>query len=174
MIYYFPFLHFPQTVFFLKLNFSFGKMLQTSFKRSASAKWVYYWNLPSSSDTDSFLNSSLKEFNSSFFLRRSEMADAKPSFYAPHYTISNPYIDKQYWHAGNYRLSVRRQSVREDVERRGTSVWRLTWIGLVLLKYDAHNRNKWRSLTTGNRPTLPQCGNESVVYYGLSSLDVKR
>jgi len=31
---------------------------------------------------------------------------------------------------------------------------------LGLVKVDAHNRDyKWRSLTTGNGPTLPQCGN---------------
>jgi len=29
---------------------------------------------------------------------------------------------------------------------------------LGLVKDDAHNRDKWRSLTTGNRPTLPQSG----------------
>jgi len=37
------------------------------------------------------------------------------------------------------------------------------------VKDDAHNRNKWRSLTTvstENRPTLPQCGDESVILYG--------
>jgi len=39
---------------------------------------------------------------------------------------------------------------------------------------EAHNRDKWRSLTTGNRPTLPQCGNEGVILYGLSPRDVKR
>jgi len=31
----------------------------------------------------------------------------------------------------------------------------------VLGKDDAHNRNKLRSLTTGNSPTLHWCGNES-------------
>jgi len=35
---------------------------------------------------------------------------------------------------------------------------------LGLVKDDAHNRGKWRSLTTGNRPTLPQCGNAGVVF----------
>jgi len=44
---------------------------------------------------------------------------------------------------------------------------------LSLVKDDAGNQDKWRSLTTGNGPTLPQCGNESVVHYGLRSLDVK-
>jgi len=29
------------------------------------------------------------------------------------------------------------------------------------------------SLTTGNRPTLPQWGNEGVMHYGLRSRDVK-
>jgi len=34
-----------------------------------------------------------------------------------------------------------------------------------MVKDDAHNRGKWRSFTTGNRPTLPQCDNEfSLVY----------
>jgi len=30
---------------------------------------------------------------------------------------------------------------------------------LGLVKDDAHNRDKWGSLTTGNRLTQPQCGN---------------
>jgi len=45
---------------------------------------------------------------------------------------------------------------------------------LGLVKDDTHNRYKWRSLTTRNRPTLPQRGNEGVVFYGLRSCDVKR
>jgi len=32
---------------------------------------------------------------------------------------------------------------------------------LSLVKNDAHNRDKWKSLTTANRPTLPQCSNGS-------------
>jgi len=43
-----------------------------------------------------------------------------------------------------------------------------------VLKDDAHIQNKWRRLTTGNRPRLPQCCNEVVVLYGLRSRDVKR
>jgi len=38
---------------------------------------------------------------------------------------------------------------------------------LGMVKDKAHNRDKWRSLTTGNRPTLPQCGNEGVMLYGF-------
>jgi len=38
---------------------------------------------------------------------------------------------------------------------------------LVLVKDDAHSRDKWRSLTTGNRPALSQCGNEGVILYGF-------
>jgi len=34
---------------------------------------------------------------------------------------------------------------------------------LDLVKYDANILDKWRNLTTGNCPTLPQCGNEGVV-----------
>jgi len=45
---------------------------------------------------------------------------------------------------------------------------------LVFLKDDAHNQDKWKSLTTGYRPTLPQCSIEGVVLYGLRSQDVKR
>jgi len=40
-----------------------------------------------------------------------------------------------------------------------------------LLKFlinDAHNQDKWRSLTTGNRPPLSQCGNEGVIFYGIN------
>jgi len=45
---------------------------------------------------------------------------------------------------------------------------------LGLVKDDAHNQdNKWRSLTTENRLTLPPCGSESVVLYGLRSSDIK-
>jgi len=32
---------------------------------------------------------------------------------------------------------------------------------------DVHNRNEWKRLTSGNRLTLPQCGNEGVIPYGL-------
>jgi len=45
---------------------------------------------------------------------------------------------------------------------------------LRLVNNDAHNRDKWTSLTTVNRPTLPQCSNEGVIRYGLRSRDVKR
>jgi len=45
---------------------------------------------------------------------------------------------------------------------------------LGLVKDDAHNRDKYRSLTTANRPTLPQCGNEYVILLGLHSRDVKQ
>jgi len=43
---------------------------------------------------------------------------------------------------------------------------------LDLVKDDAHNRDKWRSLTAGNCPTLPQFGNEGVILYGLRSRDI--
>jgi len=45
---------------------------------------------------------------------------------------------------------------------------------LGLVKDDAHNRDKSRSLTSRNCPTLHQCGNEGVILYGLRSRDVKR
>jgi len=46
---------------------------------------------------------------------------------------------------------------------------------LSLVKDDAHNRDMWRSLTTGNRSRLPQCSNEGqVILYGLCSHDVNR
>jgi len=45
---------------------------------------------------------------------------------------------------------------------------------LGLVKDDAYNRDKWRSWTYGNRPTLPRCSNVGVVFYGLRSRDVKR
>jgi len=50
---------------------------------------------------------------------------------------------------------------------------RVMSIFLGLVKDDAHNRDKWRSLTTENLPTLPQCGNEAVILYKLRSSDVK-
>jgi len=43
-----------------------------------------------------------------------------------------------------------------------------------MVKDDAYNRDKWTSLTTRNRPTLPQCGNEGVILYGARSREVKR
>jgi len=55
----------------------------------------------------------------------------------------------------NYRL--REQRVREHEE---VIMWNecvnvyMKWLGLV--KDDAQNRNQWRCLTSGNRPTLPQ------------------
>jgi len=45
---------------------------------------------------------------------------------------------------------------------------------LGLVKDDAHNRDKWRSLKSESRPTLPQCSNECVILYGLRSRDVKQ
>jgi len=45
---------------------------------------------------------------------------------------------------------------------------------LGLVKEDARYQDKWRSLTTENRPTLPQCGNEGVILYGLRFRDVNR
>jgi len=45
---------------------------------------------------------------------------------------------------------------------------------LDLDKDNAHNRDKWRSLTTGNHPTLLQCGNQGVILYELCSRDDKR
>jgi len=47
-------------------------------------------------------------------------------------------------------------------------------IKLGLCKDDAHNRDKWRSLTTGNRSTLPLCGKEGVVPNGLRSRGINR
>jgi len=44
---------------------------------------------------------------------------------------------------------------------------------LGLVKDDAHNRDRWKRLTSGSRPTLPQCGNEGVIILGLRSHDVK-
>jgi len=40
---------------------------------------------------------------------------------------------------------------------------------LGLFKNDAHNRGKCQSLTTGNHPTLSQCGNDGAILYGLGS-----
>jgi len=33
-----------------------------------------------------------------------------------------------------------------------------------LIKEDAQNQDRWRSLTTRNRPTLPQCYNEGLFH----------
>jgi len=45
---------------------------------------------------------------------------------------------------------------------------------LGLVKDDAYNGDKWRSLTTGNNQRLLQCGNEGVILYELHSHAVKR
>jgi len=37
----------------------------------------------------------------------------------------------------------------------------MKWLDFV--RECAHNRERWRSLITGNHPTLPQCGYECVV-----------
>jgi len=45
---------------------------------------------------------------------------------------------------------------------------------LSLAKNDAHNLVKCNSLTSSRiRLTVPQCGNESVILYGLRYWDVK-
>jgi len=45
---------------------------------------------------------------------------------------------------------------------------------LGFVKYDAQNRDRWMSMTTGNRKTLPKYSIEGVVFYGLRSRDIKR
>jgi len=45
---------------------------------------------------------------------------------------------------------------------------------LGLVKDDAHNPDKWNGLTSGDRPTLPQCSNERVGFRRVCSRDVKR
>jgi len=40
-----------------------------------------------------------------------------------------------------------------------------------LVKDDAHIRDKW-CLITGNCPTLPLCGNEGEIFYGLRSREL--
>jgi len=37
---------------------------------------------------------------------------------------------------------------------------------LSLVKDDGHNRDKWRSLTTGNCPTLVRRSKEGIVLFG--------
>jgi len=44
---------------------------------------------------------------------------------------------------------------------------------LGFVKDDAHNRDIQRSLTNGNRPTLPHINNKDVILYRLRSRDVK-
>jgi len=55
-----------------------------------------------------------------------------------------------------------KKCVKEDMKRLGSN------------NDDAHNREKWKNLTTGNLETLPLCGNEDVIRYGVRSCDVKR
>jgi len=45
---------------------------------------------------------------------------------------------------------------------------------LGLVKDDAHNPDKCRDLTTGNRPTVPKSCNEGVILYALHSCGTKR
>jgi len=47
----------------------------------------------------------------------------------------------------------------KEVERRGAKKWgKVDMKRLGLVNDDTHNRDMWRSLVTGCRPTLPQCG----------------
>jgi len=63
-------------------------------------------------------------------------------------------------------------------KKRGRKTWnacvKVDMKRVGLIKKDAHNGDRWKSLATGNSPTLPQCGREGVVLYGLRSRDVKR
>jgi len=62
------------------------------------------------------------------------------------------------------------------VERRGTSVWRLTGYGLVWWRMRLIieiSGGVWR-LQSSNRLALPQCCNEGVVLIGLRSREVKQ
>jgi len=43
---------------------------------------------------------------------------------------------------------------------------------LGFIKKNAYKSDKWMSLTIRNFPTLPQCGHDGVVFYGLGSQDV--
>jgi len=64
-------------------------------------------------------------------------------------------------------VSACREFEGTKTKRRGRKMWNecvkvdMQWLGLV--KDDAHNRDEWMNLTMGNRPTLPQCGNEAVL-----------
>jgi len=74
-----------------------------------------------------------------------------------------------YRHARNYRTKTKgksRNTLNECVKV-GIKMLRL-------VKDDARDRDKGRSLTSENRPTLPQCDNYGgVILYGLRSCDVK-
>jgi len=65
-----------------------------------------------------------------------------------------------------------------DKNGRGRKTWnecvKVHMKRLGLINNNAHNREKWRNLTNGNRPTLHQCGNDGVIIYGLRFRDVKR
>jgi len=86
----------------------------------------------------------------------------------------NRFISQPLWLNSINFLSV---YIRGKVERRENLQDKCVKNGMKrfgLVKGDAHNLDKWRSLTTGNRPTLPQCGDEGVIFFGLRSRDVKR
>jgi hypothetical protein len=65
---------------------------------------------------------------------------------------------------------------------KGKGRGRKTWLECVgadmksrgLNRDDAHDRTRWSDLSSGKRPTLPQCGREDVGRYGLRSRDAKR
>jgi len=65
------------------------------------------------------------------------------------------------------------QMVRGDLERPRNECVKVDIKRLDLVKNEAHNQDMWKSLTSGNRPTLPHCGNESVILYRLRSRYVK-
>jgi len=62
----------------------------------------------------------------------------------------------------DYKVVIFIYLSRSKSKGRGRKTWnecmKVDMIKLGLVKDDAHNRDKWRSLTTGNRPTLTQCG----------------
>jgi len=78
----------------------------------------------------------------------------------------------------NYEITVLNYEITEGPkgEGRGKKTWnehvKVESKRLVLVKNDAHYRDEWSNLTTGNSPTLSQCGKKGVVLYGLRSHDV--
>jgi len=81
--------------------------------------------------------------------------------------------DKSVWVSACRQLQVEGTKSKG----RGRKMWnefvKIDMEKLGLVKDDAHNRGKWRSFTSGNCSSLPQCHNKGVILYGLHSSDIK-
>jgi len=71
------------------------------------------------------------------------------------------------------RIFLNLKAEGTKIKGRGRKTWnecvKIDMKRLGLVEYDARNQDMCRSLTTGNRKTLPHCCNDGVILYGLYS-----